>query len=174
VKLDDYQRLTNKTAQYPGFEYLGLKLNGEIAELSVEFLTGDKVKIEEEAGDVLWYLAQIAERSLVNLSSLIKYPGVNYEEVKDFTFNTYRRAIEVEKPLMYLHLQAHIAAGHVAEQMGKSMRGPSGVISVERRIKILQYTSDTLYFLLATLSKFDVDKIARDNLKKLEIRYAGK
>jgi NTP pyrophosphatase (non-canonical NTP hydrolase) len=76
---DDYQRQTSATAIYPGkgelsgFSYCGLKLAGEAGEVAEKI--GKAIRddggvitparnqaLQAELGDVLWYLAQLAEQ----------------------------------------------------------------------------------------------------------------
>lgn len=76
--LDDYQHLTNQTAnQHSSIAGLGLGIAGEAGEVAdiikkVEYhhhpLNRDH--LIEELGDVMWYLAQIAETEQLSLSQI--------------------------------------------------------------------------------------------------------
>lgn len=87
MDLDEFQRATNETAYYPGLGeegvggliYCTIALNEEAGELAgkVKKMMRDencvmskerRIAIVREAGDVLWYLARIAEELGVPLS----------------------------------------------------------------------------------------------------------
>ena len=72
MDFDDYQLLAHTTAEYPpvkGLEYLTLKLcseAGEVAGKVGKHFRGDydlnqeiKKQLQDELGDVLWYLAEL-------------------------------------------------------------------------------------------------------------------
>lgn len=75
MKLSDYQKQTKTTAQYPkdkALEYLGLGLASEAGEvcgvLKKHIRDGKSLELlESELGDVLWYVAQIANELKLNL-----------------------------------------------------------------------------------------------------------
>jgi NTP pyrophosphatase (non-canonical NTP hydrolase) len=75
MTLEEYQKKSRKTAQYPdagsNFVYPTLGLAGEAGEVAEkikkiirddggEILPEKKLEIEKELGDVLWYVSQIA------------------------------------------------------------------------------------------------------------------
>lgn len=79
--LNEYQRLTEKTANYPkgkgDVRYLALAIGGEAGEVQ------EKVKkawredddaylddLEDELGDVLWYLARLADELDLDLADV--------------------------------------------------------------------------------------------------------
>lgn len=91
MELNEYQRLASKTAVFPrdpehvGIYYCALKLCGEAgehAEKVAKFLRGDhdgrsdievqaeRLKIAMELGDVLWYVAALAELYGYTLSEI--------------------------------------------------------------------------------------------------------
>ena len=71
MEFDEYQELTEKTAEYPegreGLYYLALGLNGEAGEIAekVKKSVRDGKELEEnvqkEMGDVLWYMARLLD-----------------------------------------------------------------------------------------------------------------
>jgi len=79
VNLDHYQEKTRETAVYPenqALTYVALGLNGEAGEIAEkvkkqirddEDKTGD---ILDELGDVLWYLARVADELDADLSDV--------------------------------------------------------------------------------------------------------
>lgn len=80
MEFDDYQSLTMETAIYPedeGVQYTALGLNGEAGEVAEKVKKwrreGDEQYLEElesELGDVLWYLARLADELDVSLDQV--------------------------------------------------------------------------------------------------------
>lgn len=87
--LHTYQELANETAVYPnrnsfnGLLYCILGLNGETGEVTEKIkkimrdqngiiAQVDKIEIEKELGDVLWYLSQICSELKLNLEDVAK------------------------------------------------------------------------------------------------------
>ncbi len=102
LTLDEYQKEARKTAVYPRFEkesgkmpvlplmYPVLKLTGEAGEVSEKvgkllrdkngaLDPEDKAELVKELGDVLWYIANIAEELGVNLGTVGE---INIEKLK--------------------------------------------------------------------------------------------
>ncbi len=82
---DAYQRWTRTTAVYPRttsvmFAYLALGLNGEAGEVAEHYkkvlrgdaVCSDKQAVVKELGDVLWYLARLADELGFNLSEVAR------------------------------------------------------------------------------------------------------
>ena len=77
---NEYQRWTRETAIYPAdksIEYCGLKLcseAGEVAGKIGKWVRGDKQlqrdEVCKELGDVLWYVARLADDLEINLSDV--------------------------------------------------------------------------------------------------------
>ncbi|WEL19255.1 nucleoside triphosphate pyrophosphohydrolase family protein [Candidatus Nanohalococcus occultus] len=68
MDFNDYQSKTEETAVYPEDEaihYLALGLNGEAGEVAERvkksIRDGNDLDLEKELGDVLWYLARLAD-----------------------------------------------------------------------------------------------------------------
>lgn len=83
MKLDDYQDATAQTAIYPGsgseegLTYVTLGLTGEAGEVAEKLKKfkreGDTSYVddmEDELGDVLWYLARVADELDMDLSEV--------------------------------------------------------------------------------------------------------
>jgi NTP pyrophosphatase (non-canonical NTP hydrolase) len=84
VELDDYQRLSRRTAEYPReawLTYPALGLCGEAGEVAEhakkairddggEVSTERKAKMSKELGDVLWYVAQLASELGLELEQI--------------------------------------------------------------------------------------------------------
>ena len=80
--LDEYQTLAAESAVFPKYValmYLALKLNGEageVAELVGKHIRGDEDKkdikdaLVKELGDVMWYIAMLADHVDVHLSNV--------------------------------------------------------------------------------------------------------
>ena len=83
---DDYQLIARTTARYPsdtGIAYCALGLNGEAGEVADQVkrihrdddgvLTDERrKKLIAELGEILWYLANLADELGVNLSEVAK------------------------------------------------------------------------------------------------------
>jgi len=77
MEFDDYQKFTEITAIYPnerGVEYTALGLNGEAGEVAEEIKRqirdDEELEVEEEIGDVLWYLARLCEELDISLDKV--------------------------------------------------------------------------------------------------------
>ena len=90
--LDEYQTLAAESAVFPkdvALMYLALKLNGEageIAELVGKHIRGDEDKkdikdaLVKELGDVMWYIAMLADHVDVHLSDVAT---INISKLRD-------------------------------------------------------------------------------------------
>ncbi|MEK7497475.1 MAG: nucleoside triphosphate pyrophosphohydrolase family protein [Patescibacteria group bacterium] len=95
MNFDEYQKLTGKTAVYPkilgkNFVYPALGLAGETGEVLEKIkkifrdkkgkvLKEDRVELEKELGDALWYLSQLSTELGIKLSDVAK---MNIEKLK--------------------------------------------------------------------------------------------
>lgn len=91
MQLDDYQEAAIETAIYPdkgeqnGLAYVALGLNGEageVAEKVKKFLRDggiDEEAVAKELGDVLWYLANLADEIGYSLSEVAR---INVSKLK--------------------------------------------------------------------------------------------
>lgn len=77
MDFDQYQDKTGETAVYPedsAVNYLALGLNGEAGEVAEKIkksIRDDKeLELEKELGDVLWYLARLADELGYDLSEV--------------------------------------------------------------------------------------------------------
>ncbi len=80
MKFDEYQDETERTAQYPedeALQYLALGLvgeSGEVAEKVKKYIREDDPgyleQLDKELGDVLWYLARLADERGLDLSDV--------------------------------------------------------------------------------------------------------
>lgn len=204
--LNDYQREASGTAIYPGrmsphgMMYCALKMNGEageladhivIAKVSEGFKPGsvglrpDRLSlIIKEVGDVMWYLAAMAD-----------------ELETDLKFIFGGEPIIIEDGVLALDTEALVlnaVVGQIAEQLGKAMRDdgygmPDGYVpgalrvgeagngkpvtrhlTVERRSTILKHMRDAMKSLLFICAEMDIPlQLALEiNIKKLAARKA--
>ncbi|MCL4404482.1 MAG: nucleoside triphosphate pyrophosphohydrolase family protein [Candidatus Marsarchaeota archaeon] len=84
MEMADYQKYSRKTAIYPkelrgGIFYASLGLSGEVGELlnKVKKIARDNAELDKdgiklELGDILWYVAAIAEEAGINLDDVAK------------------------------------------------------------------------------------------------------
>jgi len=88
---NEYQEFTRTTVVYPKdkeVEYLALKLSseaGEVAGKIAKKLRGDIVTwidLKSELGDVLWYIARLADHYNISLEDVMKYNQLKLESRK--------------------------------------------------------------------------------------------
>lgn len=97
MTLDEYQKQSKGTAQYSDFftpwVYLALGLAGESGEVVDKlkkvgrnkngiFSDEDKVEIQKELGDVLWYLSQLCEELGLSLDDVATMNRAKLEDRK--------------------------------------------------------------------------------------------
>lgn len=209
--LNDYQREASGTAIYPGrmsphgLMYCALKMNGEAGELADHiviakvqegFLPGaiglrpERLSlIIKEVGDVMWYLAAMADELETDLNFI--FGG------EPIIFENNILAIDTEA------LVLNAVVGQIAEQIGKAMRDdgygmpasyPRGVLrqsdtpvvtygdagpvqmhlTVDRRSKILTHMREAMQSLKNICAEMDITiQLAMDiNIRKLAARKA--
>jgi len=204
--LNDYQRQASGTAIYPGrlsphgMMYCALKMNGEAGELADHIviakvaegfkpgeigLRPDRLHlIVKEVGDVMWYLAAMADELETDLNFI--YGG---------------EPLVIENNILAIDTEALVlnaVVGQIAEQLGKAMRddgygmppsfkpgalreGDAGngkpvmtMLTVERRSKILGLMKDAIQSLKCICGELDIQlQHAMDaNIRKLAARKA--
>lgn len=94
IDFDSYQEWTNSTSiTSDDLAYAALGLNGEageVAEIIKKHLRGDfdrevaSGRLISELGDVLWYLAQTAERAGLSLKKIAQFNIVKLEQRKKY------------------------------------------------------------------------------------------
>jgi NTP pyrophosphatase (non-canonical NTP hydrolase) len=206
MNLNAYQREASGTAIYPGrmsphgMMYCALKMNGEAGELAdhvhTAFMTenyeprhfglrpGRVELIVKEIGDVMWYLAAMADELETDLYSIF---GREPVIVVKGTGNIDREALKL-----------NAIVGQIAEQLGKAMRddgygmpldfvpgqlrvGDAGngsvsslTLTADRRGKIIRHMHEaieSLMFISNDLS-FSLQMAMEINIKKLAARKA--
>lgn len=165
MKLNEYQTGAVETAIYPTpLAYPGLGLCGEVGEFQEAWLAYDAGETEDtsvmlkEAGDVLWYLANVANDL-----------GLKFSELA--LRKTFPKGEKRWSDLFDL-LALSIEAGKIAEQVKKTIRDNGGVIT-PKRLKACQGASQRLLRGLADVLAGDdltLVEAAKANNKKLKSR----
>ena len=164
MKPNEYQNRARTTAIYPGhLTYPALGLCGEAAELMevwTEYGVGSGTDIVKEAGDVMWYVANLAMDASLSFQEILgedKWPVTGAVWTVNETF-----------------MDLCIMAGKVAENVKKTMRDTDGVLSTQRRENIKHFLRKILHMLAEILAGEGVKmkKAAKINIKKLTDRAA--
>ena len=89
MDFNQYQEKTSETAKYPQdtpLQYLALGITGEAGEIAEKIKKKerdgnlDKEELSKEIGDVIWYLAQLADQLDKDLGSIAEQ---NIEKLQD-------------------------------------------------------------------------------------------
>ena len=169
MQLNEYQTGAVSTAIYPGeLVYPALGLCGEVSEL-VAAVTKDRRSgrmvqdnldsVKKEIGDVLWYVANIAEdmdtlfSEVIGRKNFVVHPGL---------WDVVDEAL-IELP---------IRAGAVAENIKKAIRDDDGAVSYARGRNILAALCLLVTWLERLCSWYGItlEECARLNLDKLRSR----
>ena len=162
-----YQSGAVSTAIYPGtLVYPALGLCGEVGELIVALVRdenqggcGDELEsIKKEIGDVLWYVANIAEDMGLLLSEVM-----GEESFREYTDPW--RVNEVTRELP-------VHAGMVAECVKKTIRDDDGELAHARGAIIIKALSSLVIWMERLCSNYEItlEECARLNLDKLRSR----
>jgi len=165
--LNKYQTGAVSTAIYPGtIIYPVLGLCGEVGELiaavTADLYSGqgsdDLDSIKKETGDVLWYIANIAEDMDTRFSEVMGRK--NFEEC----LTTW----DVDEALIELPIHA----GRVAENIKKAIRDDDGAVSYARGKNILAALGLLVTWLERLCSRYGItlEACAQLNLDKLRSR----
>lgn len=158
MKLDEYQELAVSTAIYPGtLAYPTLGLCGEAGELSGAWLDDRYDDVQKETGDVLWYVANVADDAGLLLSEVCGR--------KTFRIPHGYNVFEAFQDLQ-------VQCGKVAENVKKAIRDNDGVLTDARKSAV----SVALYGIMRCLASvalsqgFSLHEAAKDNIAKLMSR----
>ena len=161
MRLDEYQDGAVSTSIIPkklSLVYPALGLCGEIGELT-EKISSKKPGTVEEIGDVLWYVANIANDTGFTLSEVCKRK----------TFPKNNKALWCTDDMLQ---ELSIRAGIVCECVKKTFRDDKGVLNDERKGKI----KVALRHIMAVLAEIAdhanclLVECAEKNLQKLQSR----
>ena len=164
MRFNDYQNEAVALAIYPGvLSYPTLGLCGETGELLVAIRTLDARKeVLKEAGDVLWYIANVAKDAGLTLSNVF--------DGEDFSVTWGRVSCNRNET----GIRLAIAAGIVAENVKKTLRDDAGVLQPDRQANI-KYALREAGLALRTIAEtfdYSLGLCAEANLKKLQSRAA--
>jgi NTP pyrophosphatase (non-canonical NTP hydrolase) len=161
VKINEYQTGAVSTAIYPTpLAYPTLGLCGEVGEFQTAWNDGDDDEVIKEAGDVLWYLANVANDLGLTLSELLGR--------KKFPKCSNPGGWNCDDPLLRLSKDA----GMIAEQVKKTIRDHGGVMP-GKRLKVVKKAAKEIVQTLADLlddCEVDLEEAARRNYDKLKSR----
>lgn len=161
MRLNEYQTGAVSTAIYPGkLAYPTLGLCGEVGELADAIDCNKDAEILKEAGDVLWYVANVANDCGVELSEVCKR--------KTFQNRTKRVYWDSNEAMIEMTVQA----GVVAENVKKTIRDNDGVLEDKRKGNIVKALKALMVVLaeIVNNSGSTLEKCAEMNLDKLRSR----
>jgi NTP pyrophosphatase (non-canonical NTP hydrolase) len=175
MKIDDYHKIAVSTAAYEGQgrnpTYPALGLAGEAAEFGEKVLDGATLEqLAKEAGDVLWYVANMAREMRADLRDVAEAVAPGCEE-----FDCLRQAVP-RQPVDHgtegrLRAALRLAgrAGNVCERVKKLYRDDGGELTEERRGLIMAGLSQTLAALAsaALVCGLGMSHVAELNAEKL-------
>ncbi len=176
MKLNEYQKVSRKTATYPNVGsnpvYPVLGLGGEAGELLDKAIKGAPLEdFGNELGDVLWYVAQLATEAGFNLEEL-KTPSCHASHLakpgrKDAALS---KKLSVELSKLCTSLVITIAA--VSECTKKMWRDDQGELTKQRKEKLFGLLSEVLtaWHLVAYHAGIEPGTCARNNCAKLASR----
>jgi len=171
--LNEYQDDAISTAIYPlttSIYYPALGLAGEYGELIEKMHKGDHGLILKEMGDLLWYIANLAndlECTLTEMLALIGCTATRFEQLELFALDS-RGGLQVGNPRDFMGIKI----GAICEKVKKLYRDDDGILTAERRTNILTSLAWVLIGICVLSSEFSVrvEPIAELNLRKLASR----
>lgn len=161
LTLDEYQAEARATAIYPGsLLYPALGLAGEIGEF-IEAVTEDSDNPEKEAGDIMWYIANVAHDAGLKLSECAGIAG----------FPRGKIVWSVDE----LFDSLPILCGKICENVKKAFRDNGGELTDERRNNVRKLLGELIRALSAICynmlyEQANLEAVASDNLAKLKDR----
>ena len=181
MKIDDYHRIAVSTAVYEGQgrnpTYPALGLAGEAAEFGEKVLDGAAPEqLAKEAGDVLWYIANMAREMRADLREVAEAaaPGCTRSTYSS-GFDLLQQAVP-RQPValcaegrLWAALRLTGRAGNVCERVKKLYRDDGGELTEERRGLIMAGLSQTLVALAGACLTcgLRMDQVAELNAEKL-------
>lgn len=171
--LNAYQEQAMDTAIYPSNAtvfYTTLGLAGELGELVEKIYLGLQQGIVKEAGDMLWYIANLAadlDATLPEMLTFIGCPATNFEQLEVWVLEN-RASPRISSPTALLSVKV----GEVCDSVKKMYRDDNGELTVKRRTHIVSLLAWVLFGLSSQMSTLDLrlTPIAELNIKKLANR----
>ncbi len=167
MKISEYQYSARLTAVYPPNQnYPAFGLGGEWGELGEKLLDAAVLNLEgaaeivKEAGDVLWYVANLCSDLDVEMESLA-------EAGPDADFSKFVDSNAVEP-----YLAGCGRVGKVLESVKKAIRDDGGVITPVRKATIVEALTQLMRHLVGVLDCFNasLNLVAERNIAKLRDR----
>lgn len=176
MDFNEYQRIALTTAIYPNqgsnLAYPALGLAGESGEICEKIVRTYDHGMAKELGDVLWYVAMVADEIGENLNQ------VAYEHSTSPDIDEYQKAIFLEKgrnALADTALGLAATSGAVCGKIKKIFRDDGSKLTKLRRAAILADLSCVLRYVAAMatdlgeslehIAKINIDKLASRNLR---------
>ncbi len=177
MKLNDYQTGAVTTAIYKTpLMYPALGLAGEFGELTEKLTDTDLDGVHKEIGDVLWYVANVANDADLTLSECAK-------RVVHVPIDSVLLTNTAPNPEVFSDLgtptvgfqpaeMGTIFIGQICEIVKKVERDADGLLTTEKKESICKALGCMVYLLqdLAIETNTTLEKIAQDNLDKLASR----
>lgn len=174
MDFDEYQRMALTTAMYPdrgsNLTYPALGLAGESGEICEKVrgkpATAGERALAKELGDVLWYVAILADELGAQLSQIARWRvGID----------AFQKAVVEEdknRDLADRGLGLAGAAGNVCDRVKKMFRDDGGTLTDTRRVAIVAGLGQVLrcVSLMATNLGESLERIAEINVEKLASR----
>lgn len=185
MDISEYHSFALSTAIYRGLEgggqptYPALGLAGEAGEICEKLedgIVGDE--LAKELGDVLWYIANLAEDMGTNMLGVARAAAPFITDDSGLSFGRFqaygasRNGWPSPGSPSAAALRLAGKAGAVCERAKKLIRDDGGKLTDERRSLIVAGLADTLVAVTALASELgaDLGDIAAANVKKLRSR----
>lgn len=180
MKMNDYQDAALATAFYPKPVrtplYPAIGLAGECGELGNVIATRDRVgsgaklhdRLVAEAGDCLWYLANLAHDFEVRFSSWLSPDDSTLDDT--FAAFSYGQGSVSRPEDAFIYFSASV--GSLCENVKKTLRDDADLITELRRSSVRPLIRQALSDLATVLAAFGLtlDEAAQKNLAKLADR----
>lgn len=170
---NQYQKLASRTqnkelTDQERFLHSALGLNAEIEELRIAKMYGDAAAIEDEAGDILWMIAEMCDTCNLSMNALFTSKAMEEAELERTV--QYDDESDPPKPRK-LHFDTTImgrCAARIAGYAQKTLQGHDIVVNnVGEDLQLLMACLKHL----ASYHGFSVRHAMYQNIEKLKMRY---
>lgn len=180
MDFDEYQRMALTTAMYPdqgnNLTYPALGLAGESGEICEKArdkpaTAGERAALAKELGDVLWYVAMVADELGVQLSKIARWRvGIDAFQKAIVVAGDWSQ--EDNHDLADRGLGLAGAAGNVCDRIKKMFRDDGGTLTDTRRMAIVAGLGQVLRCVSLMVTNLDesLERVAEMNIKKLASR----